>query len=368
MGIVVLPPDINKSGIGFTLEALKGLSEEDLERSLSGETEGRQGIRFGLSAIKNVGEGAIESILKARKDDQFTTLFDLCQRVDTRLVNRKTLESLIKAGALDNLGSRAVQLLILDQCLEQSHKINKNKLSGQVSLFESGEEMVAIKLPEVEELPLEQLLIFEKDLLGFYLHEPPYLALLQKIEKHVSLKISEINEEHIGKSFLLGGVITSFKKVITKKSGREMAFIRISDGLVEIEAVVFPATFEICRDFLNKDEVVLGVGRIDKREEELSLVIDRLTVFDPENIPNEFIQERQGKSVQIIIPKGTQVTVLQSVNKTLRTYPGKIPVSLLLPNGSSELRRMDLPFSISPAQALQDEIKTLLGSDAFKIV
>ena len=372
LNIVVLPPDINKSGIGFTLEVLKSLSEEELERSLSGEVtrKVKQGIRFGLSAIKNVGVSAIESILKAREQGEFSHLFDLCLRVDTRLVNRKTLESLIKAGAIDDLGSRAAQLLILDQILEETHKINKNKLSGQVSLFDVEEagSTLTIDLPEVDELPLEQLLVFERDLLGFYLHEPPYLAKLAQVVQHVTCKIADITDEHIGNNLVLGGVITNVKKVITKKSAREMAFIKISDGVSEIEAVVFPTTFEMSKNFLHKDEVVLALGRVDKREEELSLVIDKLSIFDPDNITDAILQRKEEQLVQIIIPKGTQVSVLQSVNRTLRTFPGKVPVALLLPNGSSELRRMDLPFSIRIDQALQDEIRALLGSDAFKIV
>ena len=369
LGIVVSPPDINKSGIGFTLEALEDLTSQDLERSLSGEAQGRvkQGIRFGLSAIKNVGDLAIESILKARIDGKFISLFDLCKRVDTRLVNRKTLESLIKAGALDHLGNRASQLLILDQVLQETHKLNKNKLSGQVSLFDGLDEnnSLSIKLSKVSELPLEQLLMFEKDLLGFYLHEPPYLDLLQKIGQFVSFKIAEVSDEHIGVSLTLGGVITQVKKVLTKKSAKEMAFINISDGVSGIEAVVFPATFEGSKHFLNKDEVVLLNGRIDKREENFSLVVDKLSVFDPNSRPNVTLVL---SGVEIYVPKGTAVKILQSVNKVLRTFPGKVPVTLILPNGGSELRRMNLPFSINPEQALQEEISKLLGSDAFKIV
>jgi len=372
LGIVVLPPDVNKSKIGFTLEALQDLSKDDLERSLSGDIAGRvkQGIRFGLSAIKNVGETAIVSIISARKAGPFTRLFDICKRVDTRVVNRKTLESLIKAGALDNFGNRAAQLLVLDQVLEESHKLNKNKLSGQVSLFgeETQEEVFNIKLPDVSELPLEQLLIFEKDLLGFYLHEPPFLAKLQEIVKFVSLKISEIAEDQIGKSLVLGGVVTNVKKVITKKSAREMAFIKVSDGVSSIEAVVFPTTYDLSKDFLLKDEVVLIFGRIDKREEELSLVIDKITVFDPNNIPAEFVQKKLGKYVEIYVPNGTGVAILQSINRTLRNYPGNVPVALLLPNGGSNLRRMDLPFSITPDPILEGEIKELLGSESFRIV
>lgn len=368
LGIVVLPPDVNKSGVGFSLEKLKSLSQADLERSLSvGESEVKQGIRFGLSAVKNVGVSAIESILMARKDGEFVSLIDLCSRVDNRLVNRKTLESLIKAGALDHLGSRAAQLLILDQVLEESHKANKNKLSGQVSLFESEEDKgsLMIKLPDVAEMPLEQLLVFEKDLLGFYLHEPPYLASLQKLTKFVSVKLSELGEEHSGKALKLGGVIVSVKKVLTKKTAAEMAFMKISDGVSSVEVVIFPKTYETCRDFLNPDSVVLILGKVEKREEELSIIVEKIGLFNPENMIEE--TEELSQMVEIYVPKDTDVTVLQSINKTLRGFPGKYPVDLLL-HSSGELRRLKLPFSIDPQDTLEDKIKEILGEGSFKIV
>ena len=368
LGIVVLPPDINKSGIGFSLEKLKELTQADLERSLSvGESEVKQGIRFGLSAIKNVGISAIESIILARKDGEFISLIDLCSQVDNRLVNRKTLESLIKAGALDHLGSRAAQLLILDQCLEESHKQSKNKLSGQVSLFDSEEDKgdLAIKLPDVSELPLEQLLVFEKDLLGFYLHEPPYLATLQLLSKFVSNKLSDLGDEHIGKTLKLGGVILAVKKVLTKKNAREMAFIKISDGVSSVEVVIFPKTFETCKEFLITDQVVLIVGRVEKREEELSLIVDKINLFDPKMQAEDILQT--GPMVEIFIPLGTDVSVLQSINRTLRGFPGNTPVTLLLHSGSEE-RRMNLPFSIDPGSDLEEKVREILGEGAFKIV
>lgn len=364
--IVVLPPDVNKSGIGFSMEELTDLKQEDLERSLSGSTDSKvkQGIRFGLSAVKNVGLSAIESIIRAREAGEFSSLLDLISRVDTRLVNRKTLESLIKAGALDQLGLRSAQLLILDQALEESHKNAKNKLSGQFSLFESAEDMgsLVIKLPEIEELPLEQLLVFEKDLLGFYLHEPPYLDALQKLAKFVSCKISDLQEDHIGQRLIIGGVINNVKRVFTKKSNAEMAFVRISDGISNIETVIFPATYEASKDFLLKDQVVITSGRIDKREEELSLVIDKIDLFDPEKASN-LLQSQN--SIEIYVPMGTDISILQNINRTLRSFPGKVPVSLLLPNGA-QMRRMNLPFSINPVPNLEEEVSKLLGQGAFR--
>src|SRR3989338_809339 len=275
MGIVVLPPDVNYSMVGFTLEKLSELSEEQLLRQITEKDEDgtvkhaprEQGIRFGLSAIKNVGISAIESIIKAREVKPFNSLFDLVSRVDTRLVNRKALEALIKAGALDSFGTRAAQLLALDEVLDKAHKNAKRGQDGQESLFGDDEEIenITYKLPEVEELDLDKLLIFEKDLLGFYLHEPPYIGKLKKIVDFISLKISEIDEtETTGKKITLGGVIVEVKKVVTKKSGAEMAFVRIFDGSAEIDTVVFPKAFAEFKSILNKEEVVLMNGKLDK--------------------------------------------------------------------------------------------------------
>lgn len=367
LGIVVLPPDVNKSGVGFSLEDLSKLSYKELDKSLGAKFESgkhKQGIRFGLSAIKNVGEQAILSILKARKMGEFISLMDLTSRVDNRLVNRKTLESLIKAGSLDNLGSRAAQLLVLDLVLEESHKLNKSKLSGQTSLFDNDEDMgsLLVKLPEVEEMPLEQLLVFEKDLLGFYLHEPPYLKKLQQIGQYVSFKLANLSDEHVGQKITLGGVIIEVKKVLTKRSAQEMAFIKLSDGISQIEAVVFPAIYSESKDFLSRDQVVVILGRVDKREEELSLVCESIELFDPDNLDRLKMQNL----VEIYVPSGADVATLQNINRTLRGYPGNTPVTLLLPNGGSELRRMNLPFSVNPESALEEKIKSILGEDSFR--
>ncbi len=370
MAIVVLPPDVNKSEVGFSLERLTGLTSQELERSLSaaGTERGlKQGIRFGLSAIKNVGLSAIESIISARSRGEFKSLMDLCTSVDTRLVNRKTLESLIKAGALDHFGGRAAQLLILDTCLEESHKANKDRLSGQVSLFGSAQELevFSIKLPVIDEMPLDQLLLFEKELLGFYLHEPPYLAKLKQVAEQTSLRLAQIADEHVGKKVVLGGVISQVKKVLTKKSAKEMAFITVSDGVGEIEAVVFPQTFETAKEILVKDQVVYFTGRIDKREDKLSCVLETIELFDPEKFVD---MPHFSNLVEITVPQGTQTPVLQTVNKTLRRFPGSVSVAILLQNGEREARRLNLPFSIEPAKALEEEITKLLGENSFKLV
>lgn len=367
MGIVVLPPDINYSGVGFTLEELKELTKEDLERQITDVKlkkvlpVGRQGIRFGLSAIKNVGISAIESIIRAREEKSFESLFDLCSRVDTRLVNRKTLESLIKAGALDGLGSRAGQLLALDQCLALVHKNTKNNLSGQVSLFADDEAVnPRFSLPEVEELPLDRLLQFEKELLGFYLHEPPYLNRLKKVSEIYTLKISDLSEEDKGKKVTLGGVIINVKKVYTKKTASEMAFVRLFDGTSELECVIFPTIYTQNKHLLEKEEVVVVGGRIDHREEGFSLIVDFLEKFEPERSAAQ-----EASQAEIEIPKGADSEMLRKINTVLRQFPGDTQISILIPTGSS-YKKMSLAFTVSLEGELIKNIEDILGRGSIR--
>lgn len=345
LGITVLPPDVNFSGVGFTIDG--------------------GGIRFGLSAIKNVGIGAIESIMQVRSKSQFKSLAELASRVDTRLVNRKTLESLVKVGALDSLGQRSSQLAILDLVLEDAHRANRNAVSGQASLFaeESGAE-VKVKLPQMEELELSLMLQFEKELLGFYLHEPPYQQSLRQIKDYVSAPISELSDENIGAQLSIGGVITEVKKVITKKSAAEMAFVQLSDNLGSIEAVIFPKTFAESKGFLQKDSVVIIAGRIDKREDALSLVAESVTEFNPQTMEKA---DQIQKGVEITVPPSGGAELLKKINRTLRGYPGRSRVALLLPNGGNNLRRMDLPFGIKVDSQLFKAIEEMVGAGAIRL-
>ncbi|KKR82937.1 MAG: polymerase III, alpha subunit protein [Candidatus Daviesbacteria bacterium GW2011_GWA1_41_61] len=395
MGIVVLPPDVNKSKVGFEIEDIQKLSQEELQRQVT-NVEARvqkQGIRFGLSAIKNVGISAIESILEARNlsidsGQNFKSLADLCSRADNRLVNRKTLESLIKAGALDALGSRAAQMLVLDQCLEKAHQKAKKGNNGQVGLF--GEEEISdeivVPLPDVPEWELDQLLNSERELLGFYLHEPPFQKILREVESRCHYKLADLSEDLVGQKVILGGVVTEVKRVITKKSQAEMAFVRLSDGAIEIEAVVFPTTFQASKEFLEKDKVVVVWGKVDKREDQLSLVVERISLYDPETFDPGQIQtqlpkaerqysgrsallpkESKEKEVEITVPRNCGVEMLQKVNKILRGYPGKLKVALLLPNGGNNLKRMDLPFGITHSPAFVEEVEGLLGKGTIRL-
>lgn len=258
MNINLLPPDINKSFVEFHIE-------------------GRQ-IRFGLSAIKNVGTAAIDSILLARKNGDFSSLSDLMKRVDLSKVNKKTLESLVKTGALDNFGNRAAMLVVLPDLVEKAHKIKKSNNDGQASLF--GEEDIKVledeHLPEIAELTQDQLLTFEKELLGFYLTAHPLETYKNKFAALKLLSIGELNSNSVGQNVRVGGIIIQVKKILTRASNKEMAFIKLEDFDNTIEVVVFPKVYTQVSQILKNDSVVLVSGKVDEKEDRILILADEI--------------------------------------------------------------------------------------------
>lgn len=276
MKILVLAPDINKSEIGFTIEA----NDQSLNK---------QAIRFGLSAIKNIGAAAISSILSARNQNgAFNSLSDFARRVDLQKVNRKALESLIKAGAMDSFGKRASMLASLDKLIKDSHTLAKQVSNGQGGLFDLGEgggdskdemQLKSFELPDLEELPREQLLGFEKEYLGFYLTEHPAAKLLAQLADMTTHNITTLLEEidnYNGKNVTIGGLITGTRKIFTKKNNDEMAFVTIENSAgTKIECVVFPRTYSDFKDYWQTNNVVIITGKVDSREDRISLIVER---------------------------------------------------------------------------------------------
>jgi DNA polymerase III subunit alpha len=262
MGIPVLPPNINFSEIEFSIE---------------GE-EGHKSIRFGLSAIKNVGEAAMESIVNARNERRFNSFFDFIKRVDGQKVNKKTLESLIKAGALDVFGKRSSLLIAIEEVRKLAERKSKKEATGQDSLFgeeeTSEENLNSENLPDTEEFTKAELLAFEKQFFGFYLSEHPATEKLLKAGENL-FRLAEISEsEHVGKKMKLCGLIVAVKRIFTKKDGSEMAFVTVDDMSARMELVVFPKTFELHKDKLFEDNVIIFVGKIDLKEEKINILIE----------------------------------------------------------------------------------------------
>jgi len=263
LGILVLPPDINESESEFSIEDKKK-------------------IRFGLSAIKNVGEAAIGSILEARNKAKFKDLDDFCARVDLSAVNKKTIESLIKAGAMDLFGKRTNLLITFPQVLEKSHTVKKQKSQGQTSLFGESEKKNENQTSssDVSDFSENEKLAFEKEFLGLYLTSHPQMENLVSLKNHVSHEINVLEEEEEGARVVVGGLIDNLRRIFTKKTGSEMAFITISDekGLV-VECIVFPKIFDQYKNFLVKDSVVIVSGKIDTKNDRPVIIAEKISTL-----------------------------------------------------------------------------------------
>lgn len=261
LDVKVLPPDINKSDHEFSIE-------------------NKSSVRFGLSAIKNVGEAAIRSILGARKNGPFQSLQDFCNRVDLSTVNKKTLESLVKAGAMDKFGNRASLLISIPENASKANQIKKQALEGQGSLFEDApiEETKMSSFSDVDDFTEQEKLSFEKELLGFYLTSHPHMDTLQYIRSIISHEIELLEGEKEGTIVKIGGIVETAKKIVTKKSNAEMAFVQIADEKgIEIECVVFPRVFEEYKSLLIQDTVIIIEGKVNIKEDRPVIIVDKIT-------------------------------------------------------------------------------------------
>jgi DNA polymerase-3 subunit alpha len=259
MNIRLLPPDINFSQENFSIEK---------------DDNNKDCIRFGLSAIKNVGSAAITVILQSRNESgEFKSFTDFIQRVDLSKVNRKTLESMIKTGTFDRFAKRSVLLtsysLIVDRV--QSHKIKT--AGGQVSLFSMDSDLIMKdEFPDMDELGKSELLSFEKQLLGFYLTDHPLHQHLEKLKKYTTTSLSHLINDN--KNVIVGGIITNVKKIQTKSNNGDMAFVRLDDLSMSTELVVFPKLFERTRNLWIVDNIILVKGKTNMRDDRLSIIVD----------------------------------------------------------------------------------------------
>ncbi len=263
LGIQVLPPDVHRSDVEFTVED--------------------EAIRFGLLAVKNVGQGAIESIIAARQEGgEFRSLTDLCSRIDLRLANRKVLEALARVGALNGFGHPAQILLGLDDALAAGSAVQHDRITGQTSLFELAAEPAALDapLPNVPETPTRERLRWEKELLGLYLSDHPLGEIAEAIGPFVTAYSGDLRDESLdGQRVVVGGIVTGVRMVVTKARST-MAIVSLEDLQGGIEVVVFPRLFEETRGTWTDGRILLISGRVDHKGEDVSLLADLATDWD----------------------------------------------------------------------------------------
>jgi DNA polymerase-3 subunit alpha len=345
MGIAVLPPDINSSGKNFTV---------------SGENT----IRYGLAAVKNVGEGAIDSILEARREKgSFTSLRDFCSRVDLRTCNKKVLESLIKSGAFDCLGANRLQLLaVLDESIAAAQAMNREKQNGQVSMFEIMAEeeeqsdwlQLEDEYPPIEPPSQRELLAMEKEALGLYISGHPleeYAPVLQMYEGKLT-EISELNDLPAESPVLAAGMISNFKSIFTK-AGKPMSFFTLEDLTAGVEVVAFTSVHEKAKAILENDRVVLVNGRVSFKDEEgAKIIAERISL-----LPSK------PRQVVITCTENDSIGKLLSLKELLRDSRGAVPLYLNFPKVGKKVLA-DIEYWLYNEEEQLPEVRKIFGEEA----
>ena len=275
MGIEVLPPNVNHSKAGFIIE----------------ETEKGPAIRFGMGAVKNVGEGPIQTIIAGREDAPFRDIDDFSQRVDLRKVGKRALESLIKVGALGDFGKRYILLALIERMMRLSGQIHRAAAEGQMSMFDMGGfdapsvGSIMYPLPDAPEIPRKELLGWEKELVGVYLSSHPIQPFMEAIKQVTTCLCGDLDELRDGRHVRVAGLITKVRQMTTKK-GDPMAFVEIEDVQTSLEVVVFPRTYKAFQHLLIPDTIILVAGKVDGKDEDRPKILadtisTELTVHQP---------------------------------------------------------------------------------------
>lgn len=333
IGLAVLPPDINISEAAFSVDDGK--------------------IRFGLAAVKNVGESAIRTVIQERENGgDFVDLVDFCSRMDMRVVNKRVLESLIKCGAFDSFGANRAQLLtVVERCIEMAAAKRKERASGQIGLF--GEEVLEdayeVALPDIAEMPTEELLALEKEMTGFYITGHPLDKYRERMANY--MKINELDKEELadGERVTIAGLIASAKRLFTKR-GETMCFLEVEDFTGRAEVVVFPKVMERAADFLVPDVPIVLTGKLDKGNETVKVLADVIRDM-----------ERSMPEVRLkILPALDDGDTFDELKVRLRAHHGQVPVYLHLPGGKRVIKTEE-QFWIDPTSEALASLKDLLG-------
>jgi len=349
MGTKILPPDINDSFANFTVVD--------------------EGIRFGLAAVKNVGHNAIDSIITSRsKYGRFKSIYDFTQRVDSRLVNRRVIESLIKCGAFDSVGlHRSQQMAVLDKALDIAGGVQKDKLNGQHSFFDTFDMQESFKktfqeVPDIPEWPENQLLGQEKEMLGFYITKHPLTSFEKLLKSYSSSPIANLRMLRDGEEVLLGGIISKAKFTITRRTKEKMAIINLEDLTGTVETLVFPRVFEKFSNLIKVDQMVFIKGKLSLREDEPKLLPDEV-------IPLEGVTTKFTKAILInLATPGLDKPLLGNLKNILSRHRGKVPVFLSFenPNGKTVNVSAGRGYTVKLGDHFFEEVESLCGNGSVR--
>jgi DNA polymerase-3 subunit alpha len=345
MNIKILPPDVNESYANFTV---------------SGDS-----IRFGLAAVKNVGKGAIDSIIAERKKSgKFKSIYDFTGKVDSRLVNRKVLESLIKCGAMDSFKLYRSQIsAMLDKALDVAGGIQRDRINGQLSFFEKFEDQENFKkayqdTPNIQEWPENQILAYEKELLGFYVTKHPLAQFEKLLKAYSTASANSLRSLHDGDEIRIGGIMSKVKFTVTKRTNEKMAIVTLEDLSGTVEVLVFPSTFAKAAPLIKQDAIVFVSGRLSLREDEPKIAANDVVSI-------ETVRSKYTKALSIeLVATGLEKTALDNLKRVLSRYPGRVPVYLnfVKSDGNHTKVFVGKTFCVEPHDGLVRDVEKIFGS------
>lgn len=382
MGIEVLPPDVNESFVEFAV------------------VPGNNQIRFSMAAIKNVGTGAVEEILRARESGTFDSIEDFLTRVNPRIVNRKALESLIRAGAFDRFSERGMLLHNIDTMLAFAVKTHKQALSGQVDLFGADEstrvDTQRLQFQEIAAGETHDFLAWERELLGIYLSHHP-LEAYKTILSELCTPIVSIKPGHERKKITVGGYIESVRE-ITAKNGQKMAFVRLADMSGELELVVFPSVYQLTAGTWEQDRVIISKGKISSGGQngappgELKIIVDEAREITPEQakaymptgkkqtiihtlaVTGSSPVKKSEQSIQSKLPPRLFVRLDTSQDierltgiKTIIDSSSGVTEVILVVGKENDQKAIRLPGRINPSESAIEQIGNLVGIENVRL-
>ncbi|MBA7484521.1 DNA polymerase III subunit alpha [subsurface metagenome] len=377
LGITVLPPDINRSQVTFSIE-----KDGDAPT-----------IRFGLAAIKNVGPGAVESIIAERsKGGDFKSIEDLCRRCDLHGVNKRVMESLIKAGAMDSLGSRGTLLNNVNRILSLAQREQRLRETGQSTMFDLWGETAPVPLPsldlETADIPVRDRLVWEKELMGVYLSEHPFSSVAGEVASGDTILCGQIDAELVGQTVVVAGMVASVRHLFTRdRRPFVSAILEDLDG--QIEAMVWPKVYTDTADLWEEGNILLVEGKVRLREDRVQLSCDKVRRYQPA-VPAEEIVASPPEEAPVVAEETTTSTTpaesrrlvislsqtsdeemdktnLHKLIAALRDFPGQDVVKLSV---ASEERVINLRLPsiyINYCPELHQRLVELVGEDGLRL-
>jgi DNA polymerase-3 subunit alpha len=373
LGITVQPPHINQSLANFSIEK---------------DSSGTSVIRFGLTAIKNVGRGAIEPIIAERnKNGLFESVEDLCRRADLSGLNKRVMESLIKAGALDSLGSRGTLLNNVDRILSLAQREHRLRETGQSTMFDLWGAATSAPMPSLDlesaDVSVTEKLAWEKELTGVYLSEHPFSAFANKIGSETTL-CGQIDAEMAGQTVVVAGIVTSVRQMFTRDRHIFVsAVLEDLDGSIEV--MVWPRVYAETRDLWQDGSLLLVEGKVRLKDDRVQLTCDRVRRYQPEESQEETIVSKPTETTELPpepVParirhlvisitqtndKARDVAYLHKLTDILKEFPGQDEVSLRMTNGEKIFNLSLSNIKINYCPELQQQLAQMVGENSLRL-